>query len=141
MSRQSRINWSSNTLIKLNVGGHAYEEKARTLRKLKDLIDNEINESHPNFDPQTDCVFLSGDGDMFKFVMHYLRRGTVKLPADFKDHELLCEEAESYGLHDLAELVKRGEKNKNFLKLGYLILTTSIRTFIWLTTNQIKKRF
>ena len=47
--------------------------------------------------------FIDRDGQLFRYVLNYLRTSTTYLPAEIKERKALIVEAEYYGCQDLKQ--------------------------------------
>ena len=106
---------SSNTKVKLNVGGTYFETVMETLTKnsegqltyFKTLFSRQWESEK---DPNDDSIFIDRSGDLFWHILQYLRTG--KLIFDDNDMTLrqsLIIEAEFYKVESLAKLLKSME--------------------------------
>lgn len=95
-------------IIRLNVGGVSYSTTRQTLSSqpnslLCRIVDgSSIPDSILSLPDGT--IFIDRDGDLFTFVLHYLRAGKLALPDGFKDLCRLKDEADFYKLDQLYEL-------------------------------------
>lgn len=70
--------------------------------------------------------FIDRDGDLFRFVLDYLRSGLIQIPKDFPDLELLRNEATFYGLKIMKRLLDHIQQSEDFndpRKGNYVTLT------------------
>lgn len=92
------------SLVELNVGGVIYTTTARTLNSsdetsnLKSLITNSPRDS-------ANRQFIDRDGNLFRFVLDYLRTRTLVLPENFAERQRLRAEAEYFQLTGLVKLI------------------------------------
>ena len=113
----------SNTKVKLNVGGRFFQTTVETLTKSSDtrltyfktLFSGQWQSEK---DPKDDSIFIDRDGDLFEYILQYLRTG--KIPIDI-NHDLLRQdlitEAHFYKLDSLVNLLNRNlSKDKSILK-------------------------
>ena len=57
--------------------------------------------------------FIDRDGKMFRHVLNFMRTGTLTLPENFPDADLLLEEARFYDLHPLVKAIEAQKKSSN----------------------------
>lgn len=100
-------------VVDLNVGGVSY---TTTLATLTSQPDSKLTEMFTpggsTFPPQLDSrgrYFLDRDGVLFRYVLDYLRDGTLVLPESFRERERLKREAQSLNLPALAEAALTNE--------------------------------
>lgn len=97
-----------NAIVKLNVGGTHFETTLVTLTSTSDSMLAAMFSGRftlPN--DREGRVFIDRDGKRFRYILNFLRDGTLNVPAD--DHVLLLDilqEAQYYQLHKLVQLVK-----------------------------------
>eukprot|EP01105_Mastigella_eilhardi_P018942 TRINITY_DN442_c0_g1_i4.p1 TRINITY_DN442_c0_g1~~TRINITY_DN442_c0_g1_i4.p1 ORF type:complete len:392 (+),score=101.82 TRINITY_DN442_c0_g1_i4:1051-2226(+) len=101
---------SQSRRVTLNIGGQRFETTSDTLTKDKNSMLAVMFGRHDALVQRGDdgTVFLDRDGTRFRYVLNYLRDGSVYLPRD--DPTLLHElrqEAEFYQIEGLRELVTR----------------------------------
>lgn len=99
---------ASADVIDLNVGGHPYTTSLVTLRK------------YPNcqlavwFSQPDSCTlqkdkqgryFIDRDGELFRYILDYLRNGHLRVPDRFHERFQLSQEAEFYKLDQLKALL------------------------------------
>ena len=102
-------------IVNLNVGGKIYTTTMETLTQdlnskftamLKDRSVPVCKDSEGNF-------FIDRDGDMFRFVLNFLRTSELNLPKDFNDFHNLAADADFYQLPSLKKAVEKQEEAKN----------------------------
>lgn len=89
--------------IELNVGGKYYSTSVFTLTRVKDSLLGRIFGGKQNtLDKDANGkYFIDRDGDLFRYILDYLRSLKLHLPEDFKEVERLKIEAEYYELNDM----------------------------------------
>ncbi|KRZ13563.1 BTB/POZ domain-containing protein KCTD16 [Trichinella zimbabwensis] len=120
-SRMNDLGGESAKIIELNVGGKKYQTTINTLTKDtgswlgRQFMQTESPEMSPSTDysdkeessamlPVSDgSYFIDRDGNLFRYVLEFLRNGKLLLPENFTEHEALCEEAKFYGSKALLE--------------------------------------
>lgn len=80
----------SNAPVHIDVGGHMYTSSLATLTKYPD----------------------SRDGEIFRYVLSFLRTSKLLLPDDFKDFSLLYEEARYYQLQPMVRELERWQQEQ-----------------------------
>lgn len=97
-----------NAIVKLNVGGTPFETTLMTLSSNPDSMLAAMFSGRFTLPRDRDGrVFIDRDGKRFRYILNFLRDGTLNVPAD--DHILLLDilqEAQYYQLHKLVQLVK-----------------------------------
>lgn len=97
-----------NAIVKLNVGGSPFETTLTTLTSSPDSMLAAMFSGRFTLPRDRDGrVFIDRDGKRFRYILNFLRDGTLNVPAD--DHVLLLDilqEAQYYQLHKLVQLVK-----------------------------------
>lgn len=95
-------------VVTLNVGGVHYTTTRSTLTQFGDsMIGAMFSGRHlcPSLDHEGHA-FIDRDGPMFRHVLNFLRSGRLRLPGDFRDHDMLEEEADFYQIVPLIEAVR-----------------------------------
>ncbi|KPA78519.1 hypothetical protein ABB37_06127 [Leptomonas pyrrhocoris] len=91
--------------IHLNVGGIFYTTRRHTLRNLRE---------HPLFGSilsgrghkcEDGSFLIDGDGALFRYILDYLRNGTLNVPDNFHEWGMLLQEVRRYQLPELEQLV------------------------------------
>ena len=99
---------SANEIVKLNVGGVVYLTTRVTLGKYPDsMLGAMFNGSMATGLDENGCHFIDRDGDLFKYVLNYLRSSRLSLPNDFKDLDQLGVEADFYQIAPLIEAIDK----------------------------------
>ena len=96
-------------LVELNVGGVHYTTTVNTLHQAEpDSLLASIISAHSNETFARDSnnrIFLDRDGQLFRFVLDYLRNKKILLPDNFNERERLRVEADYYRLTGLSQLL------------------------------------
>lgn len=99
---------SANEIVKLNVGGVVYLTTKVTLGKYPDsMLGAMFNGSMATGLDENGCHFIDRDGELFKYVLNYLRSSRLSLPNDFKDLDQLGDEADFYQIAPLIEAIDK----------------------------------
>uniref|UniRef100_A0A146KJJ7 BTB/POZ domain-containing protein KCTD16 n=2 Tax=Lygus hesperus TaxID=30085 RepID=A0A146KJJ7_LYGHE len=102
------------TVVELNVGGVLYTTTSETLAPLLSRLE----------DPSTlkdskGRLFVDRDGVLFRYILDYLRSGSLVLPDCFREKERLKREALHYGLNTMADSLEGQKKNCGYITIGY----------------------
>ena len=90
--------------ISLNVGGVRYTTSMSTLTRYPDsMLGRMFCGDLPSTKDKEGAYFIDGDGQLFRFVLNFLRRNDLCLPQDFKELDLLKKEADFYQIQPLIE--------------------------------------
>ncbi|XP_011676650.1 BTB/POZ domain-containing protein KCTD12-like [Strongylocentrotus purpuratus] len=96
-------------VLELNVGGQAYTTALSTLTKDRDSLLAEIftgrSESDLAHRDSRGRYFIDRDGQLFRYILDYLRTHKLLLPEDFSETSRLYEEARFYRLAGLMSLL------------------------------------
>ena len=95
--------------VHLDVGGKHYTTSLATLQAVPGsrIYKTFSGRLATILDKKTNCYFLDRDGELFSYVLQYLRTGSLLLPADFNAWEELEIEANYWDLKDLERLTKQ----------------------------------
>ncbi|NXA33871.1 KCNRG protein, partial [Eudromia elegans] len=97
---------SSRDVVVLNVGGLRFVTRASTLQRFPESrLARMLSNDDREFKQVNGEYFVDRDGNLFSYIMDFLRTLQVSLPTDFSDYQRLQREAEFYELHALAELL------------------------------------
>ncbi|XP_054385518.1 potassium channel regulatory protein isoform X2 [Pongo pygmaeus] len=97
---------SSQELVTLNVGGKIFTTRFSTIKqfpasRLARMLDGRDQE----FKMVGGQIFVDRDGDLFSFILDFLRTHQLLLPTDFSDYLRLQREALFYELRSLVDLL------------------------------------
>lgn len=96
-------------LVEINVGGVHYTTTVNTLQQAEpDSLLASIISAHSNETFARDSsnrIFLDRDGQLFRFVLDYLRNKKLLLPDNFNERDRLRVEADYYRLTGLSQLL------------------------------------
>lgn len=110
------------SVVELNVGGVFYTTTLKTLTSQQDSQLNAIfSGKEPVSQDSKGRYFLDRDGVLFRYVLDFLRDGTVVLPECFRERERLKREAEKLLLHSLVEAICNESRSKQagVITVGY----------------------
>ncbi|XP_025030659.1 BTB/POZ domain-containing protein KCTD15 isoform X2 [Python bivittatus] len=104
----------SNAPVHIDVGGHMYTSSLATLTKYPDSrISRLFNGTEPIvLDSLKQHYFIDRDGEIFRYILSFLRTSKLLLPEDFKDFSLLYEEAKYYQLQPMIKELERWKQEK-----------------------------
>ncbi|XP_035250831.1 BTB/POZ domain-containing protein kctd15 isoform X1 [Anguilla anguilla] len=110
----------SNAPVHIDVGGHMYTSSLATLTKYPDSrISRLFNGTEPIvLDSLKQHYFIDRDGEIFRYILSFLRTCKLLLPDDFKDFHLLYEEARYYQLTPMIKELERWKQEKEQRKLA-----------------------
>lgn len=96
-------------VVTLNVGGVLYTTTSSTLLQFGDsMLGAMFSGRHRVLSRDRDGnLFIDRDGPMFRHVLNFLRTGRLTLPGDFRDHDMLEDEADFYQIEPLVEAVRQ----------------------------------
>ncbi|XP_038662122.1 BTB/POZ domain-containing protein kctd15-like isoform X1 [Scyliorhinus canicula] len=108
----------SNAPVHIDVGGHMYTSSLATLTKYTDSrIGRLFNGTEPIvLDSLKQHYFIDRDGEIFRYILSFLRTSKLLLPEDFKDFSLLYEEARYYQLQPMVRELERWKQEKEHRK-------------------------
>lgn len=122
---------TNSNIVSLNVGGTMYTVSLPIIDKypksnLASLIYGEMEKTCT----EQGICFIDGDGEMFKYVLSYLRRDELVLPDDFQEFDLLLLEAEYYQIEPLIENIRQVRHRFDVISLivGGEIYHTTFKT-------------
>uniref|UniRef100_A0A8C4QBT8 Potassium channel tetramerization domain containing 1 n=1 Tax=Eptatretus burgeri TaxID=7764 RepID=A0A8C4QBT8_EPTBU len=99
----------SNAPVHIDVGGHMYTSSLATLTKYPDSrIGRLFDGTEPIvLDSLKQHYFIDRDGEMFRYVLSFLRTAKLLLPEDFKEFNQLYEEARYFQLTPMLKELER----------------------------------
>ena len=106
-------------IVTLNVGGNTYTTSLSTLTKDREsmlgaMFSGEMSASHKD---RHGNYVIDRDGKLFRYVLNFLRSSKLLLPEDFKELEMLGEEAEFYQIKDMVEAVKKIQQEREGVRV------------------------
>jgi len=114
VSRMEILKKQQDSKIRLNVGGHVFTTSIQTLQSDPETtLAAMFSGRHDIRQDESDgCCFIDRDGSHFRFVLNYLRDGSLDattLPGDKQSLRELLREARYYKMSGLVECIKRTE--------------------------------
>jgi len=93
---------SGTQIVKLNVGGEIYTTTKSTLCQYPHSMIGAMfsGSMNPSLD-ENGCFFIDRDGELFKYILNFLRSSRLSLPQGFKDFDQLYAEADFYQITPL----------------------------------------
>lgn len=121
---------AASALIELNVGGIHYTTALKTLqsdpesRLVAQFSQMALSDSASSSILPRDAkgrIFLDRDGVLFRYILDYLRDGTIVLPDGFRESERLKQEALHFGIQGLVKCVAdiREQRPSGCITVGY----------------------
>ncbi|XP_035678804.1 BTB/POZ domain-containing protein KCTD15-like [Branchiostoma floridae] len=96
--------------VALNVGGHIYTTSLSTLTSYPDsMLGAMFSGDIPTGRDDQGRYFIDRDGELFRFVLNFLRTTELLLPDDFKEISQLKKEADFYQIQPLIEELRKEE--------------------------------
>ncbi|XP_053323376.1 BTB/POZ domain-containing protein KCTD1 isoform X1 [Spea bombifrons] len=104
----------SNAPVHIDVGGHMYTSSLATLTKYPDSrIGRLFDGTEPIvLDSLKQHYFIDRDGQMFRYILNFLRTSKLLISDDFKDYSLLYEEAKYFHLQPMLLELERWKQDK-----------------------------
>ncbi|XP_007422538.1 BTB/POZ domain-containing protein KCTD1 isoform X2 [Python bivittatus] len=104
----------SNAPVHIDVGGHMYTSSLATLTKYPDSrIGRLFDGTEPIvLDSLKQHYFIDRDGQMFRYILNFLRTSKLLIPDDFKDYSLLYEEAKYFQLQPMLGEMERWKQDR-----------------------------
>ncbi|KAM4734733.1 BTB/POZ domain-containing protein kctd15-like isoform 2-T2 [Anableps anableps] len=104
----------ANAPVHIDVGGHMYTSSLATLTKFPESrIGRLFSGSEPIvLDSLKQHYFIDRDGDIFRFILSYLRTCKLLLPENFQDFPQLYEEARFYQLAPMVRDLERWQAER-----------------------------
>eukprot|EP00439_Symbiodinium_sp_Y106_P016820 s32_g2.t1 len=97
---------TASPVVRLNVGGLEYVTSLSTLRRVDCGMLAKMFESQIPSATTDGAYFIDRDGDLFHFVLSYLRDGVVELPSSIQELRRLEREANFFMLPGLLHLIR-----------------------------------
>ncbi|XP_072186354.1 BTB/POZ domain-containing protein KCTD1 isoform X1 [Excalfactoria chinensis] len=110
----------SNAPVHIDVGGHMYTSSLATLTKYPDSrIGRLFDGTEPIvLDSLKQHYFIDRDGQMFRYILNFLRTSKLLIPDDFKDYSLLYEEAKYFQLQPMLGEMERWKQDRESVRFS-----------------------
>ncbi|CAI5668396.1 unnamed protein product [Oreochromis niloticus] len=104
----------ANAPVHIDVGGHMYTSSLATLTKFPESrISRMFSGAEPIvLDSLKQHYFIDRDGDIFRYILSFLRTCKLLLPEDFQDFPQLYEEAQYYQLTPMVRELERWQAER-----------------------------
>nr|XP_006819272.1 PREDICTED: BTB/POZ domain-containing protein KCTD4-like [Saccoglossus kowalevskii] len=122
MAGHEHTSSSIHEIINLNVGGKLYSTTRSTLTRYPDtMLGAMFSGRMPSLKDAHGNYFIDRNGDMFKYILEFLRNGSIHLPEDFKDFGALAVEADFYQIAEISEYLDKKSKSadEDILEIEY----------------------
>jgi len=120
----------SSEVVNLNVGGIKYSTTRGTLCKYPESMLGTIFSGNKNYLVDKDgCYFIDRDGEIFRYVLQYLRTDEWSLPKEFKDFDLLANETDFFQIQPLIQklsISKQEMEEMDMIVIRYRLADTPI---------------
>eukprot|EP00062_Callorhinchus_milii_P021441 gi/632978237/ref/XP_007905795.1/ PREDICTED: BTB/POZ domain-containing protein KCTD19 [Callorhinchus milii] len=93
-------------IVKVYVGNYWYATYLKTFLKYPELL---ANPNKAQWIAYGKTLFISGDGQMFRHIINFLRLDKLYIPSGFKEWPLLCQEIEECKIPALSEAMRQCE--------------------------------
>eukprot|EP01125_Pyxidicula_operculata_P020603 TRINITY_DN7648_c0_g1_i1.p1 TRINITY_DN7648_c0_g1~~TRINITY_DN7648_c0_g1_i1.p1 ORF type:complete len:541 (-),score=75.33 TRINITY_DN7648_c0_g1_i1:69-1691(-) len=95
--KKYEVDFSTDSVIKLNVGGTKFQTTRTTLTNMPDTMLASMFSGRYKLSKEDDgCVFIDRDGTHFRYILNYLRNGCLVVPDDLYLYKELLQEVEYY---------------------------------------------
>ncbi|KAI0990289.1 hypothetical protein GJ496_004355 [Pomphorhynchus laevis] len=138
-SEQNRFNNAKRVM--LNIGGTLFTTTIQTLKKENNIILDMLEQadnSHCQIEGSTNedkVIYFDRDPNCFRHILNYLRnnKGALTLPQDYKETELLLNEAYYYKMFNLVGIIENALNDKK-LQNNYDLKPSSpsIKHYNWI---------
>eukprot|EP00062_Callorhinchus_milii_P010326 gi/632955064/ref/XP_007893285.1/ PREDICTED: BTB/POZ domain-containing protein KCTD1 isoform X2 [Callorhinchus milii] len=110
----------SNAPVHIDVGGHMYTSSLATLTKFPESrIGRLFDGTEPIvLDSLKQHYFIDRDGQMFRYILNFLRTSRLLIPDDFKDYSLLYEEAKYFQLQPMLAELERWKQERELSRFS-----------------------
>ena len=105
-------------IIYLDVGGTRFSTSLSTLlRHPNSMLGLMFNGNLPSTRDEEGRYFIDADGDMFVYILNYLRRNQLYLPEHFREYDRLLAEAEFFQIEPLVEHIREMRQKRQTVLL------------------------
>ena len=112
---QEQTRWT----IGLSVGGKHYQTKRSTLERYQgSFFPRLLQGNAPSTKNEEGHFLIDRDGEIFRYVLNFLRCGRLVLPDGFQEYELLKCEAEFFELEELKKAIQEQTRGAIGLRVG-----------------------
>lgn len=132
------------SIVTLNVGGTKYTTSLRTLVNHPDSMLGRMfsADSLPSNTDEKGRIFIDANGEMFKYILDFLRRNELLLPDDFKQFDLLFAEARYFQIKPLIEMLsERVSSSGVTVNVGGIVYTTSMQSLVRFPNSLLGRMF
>ncbi|KAK3600777.1 hypothetical protein CHS0354_009206 [Potamilus streckersoni] len=106
-------------IIHLSVGGVEYKTTRATLCKYPNsMLGAMFSSTLSTHVDQTGCYFIDRDGEIFKYILNYLRSSRLSLPTGFANLDQLSLEADFYQILPLIKELKELKEMEQRLRVS-----------------------
>lgn len=121
--------YRNNDIVRLNVGGvHYTTTKSTLLRFPNSMLGAMFNGALSTSLDENGCYFIDRDGQIFRYILNFLRSSQLSLPAGFDSLELLAVEADFYQLEPLINCVNTLIARKDRDGQGHFLEVIEVRS-------------
>ena len=105
-------------IVHLDVGGTKYTTSLETLLKYSNsMLGLMFSGRIPSNRDKEGCYFIDADGDMFVYILNFLRRNQLCLPEAFQEYDRLLSEAEFFQIDVLVETIREMKSKRDTVLL------------------------
>ena len=118
-------------IVRLNVGGVYYMTTKSTLCQFPEsMLGAMFNGSMTNTVDDAGCYFIDRDGELFRYVLNFLRSSQLALADDFKQIDQLAAEADFFQIQPMIKaIIELQEKKRESLTWkGHFLEVIEVRT-------------
>ena len=91
-------------VVNLNIGGVVHTTSLATIQKFPDSMIGRMFSGKFNIPvDRNGYIFIDRDGDLFRYILNYMRCGQLNLPLEFKELDQLVFEADFYQINPLLQ--------------------------------------
>ncbi|XP_074602440.1 BTB/POZ domain-containing adapter for CUL3-mediated RhoA degradation protein 3-like isoform X2 [Brevipalpus obovatus] len=92
--------------VKLNIGGHLFQTTIGTLTSQQGMLKSMLKGDFENKKDSDGFLMIDRDGEHFREILNFLRRGSISLSRSTKELEDILAEAEFYQIEPLVCMLK-----------------------------------